>query len=311
MDKILELLSKMLPENEVKEFSGVVSEMLEEAKANIKAELEAEYNQNLEEAYAQLSEEVKTAEKTAVEGYHEAWDIIVDLYNRIEAVKNEYKQAMDEGYEEAYQIYLAEKGKNENLELELHNEYEKRFQESNEFIVDKVDLFLRTKGKEIYEMARRDVMSDPSMVEHKLVLDKIVESVSNYVSDEDRMMATSGTVDQLKKNLKEAEDRIIRLESKNIRISVENTKLQEQVKQASELLTESKNTVLEENKKARVEAAKNATGRGFVTDKIKVISEETETEPKGDKNTMVESFGKDMMQNLKEMQILAGTKVNE
>ncbi len=309
MDKILEALSKLLPEDQLKEVSSAIVEMIEETKV----ELETEFNKNLEEAYTELSEQLNESEKVAEDGYRQAWDFITDLRNRIEVMRAEYDAAIEEGYEEAYQAILAEKGKSENIETDLYEEYEKRFNESKGYVVDKLDLFLRNKGKEIYEMARRDIMNDPSMVEHKVVLEKIVESVSDYISDEDRILATSSRLDETKKNLEEAQGRIRMLEAKNIRLSTENNKLNETVKEAASLISESTKHAVEDNKKARAEKAKNVTGRGEVaTDKVKVVAEYADDSKKtGDNDnsddTIIESI--DPAQ-LHAMQVLAGTKQN-
>ena len=311
MDKILEALSKLLPEDQMKDISSAVEEMIKEAKT----ELEAEFNKNLEEAYASMAQELQEAEKVGEDGYRQSWDIITDLRNRLEMLRTEYDAALDEGYEEAYQAVLAEKGKNESLEAQLYEEYEKRFNEAKEYMVDKIDQFLRNKGKEVYEMARRDVMSDPSMVEHKVVLEKIVESVSDYITDEDRVMATSSKLAEMKKSVDDAAARIKMLEARNIRLSTDNNKLTEQVKQAAEIITESKKTGADESKKERVEKANNATGRGEVTNEnVKVVGEysNNNANAKGDsKNsdtTLVEALDPAF---LHQMQVLAGTKVNE
>ena len=87
MDKITEALKKLLPESEINEVAVAVKEMLEQAKAN----LEAEFNQKLEEAYAELTSELANAEKTAEQGYEEAYAIIGDLRNRLEVQGEEYK----------------------------------------------------------------------------------------------------------------------------------------------------------------------------------------------------------------------------
>jgi len=309
MDKITEALSKLLPEDQLKEVSSAIADMIEETKV----ELETEFNKNLEEAYAELSEQLVESEKVAEDGYREAWDFITDLRNRIEVMRAEYDSAIEEGYEEAYQAILAEKGKNESIETDLYEEYEKRFNESKGYVVDKLDLFLRNKGKEIYEMARRDIMNDPSMVEHKVVLENIVQQVSSYISDEDRVLATSSRLDETKKNLEDAQGRIRMLEAKNIRLNTENNRLNESVKQAAELIQESTQTAVADNKKARVEKAKNASGRGEVaTDNVKVVAEyANEPKSKGDNDkgddTLVESM--DPAQ-LHAMQVLAGTKNN-
>lgn len=309
MDKILEALNKLLPEDQVKDMAAAVNEILEAHKA----ELEEEYNKNLEEAYAELSKEVQEAEKVGYEGYEQAMNTINELRNRADMLRAEYNAALDEGYEEAYQEILAERGKNEQLELQLHEEYEGRYQEMRKFFVDKLHQFLETKGKEIYESARRDIMNDPAMVEHKVVLDKVVETVGNYLTDEDRVLATGSRLEDANKKLDEMASRVRILEAKNIRLSNENTRLNEQVREAADMLTESKKTVLEESRKVRAEKSKNVTGRGeLVTGKnAKVIAEfagdAAGKKKNDDDTTLVESMNPE---DLRAMQILAGTKAN-
>ena len=55
MEKIVEALTKLLPEDSVKDISEAVKVELEKAKQ----ECEQEYNSKLEEAYAELSKELK------------------------------------------------------------------------------------------------------------------------------------------------------------------------------------------------------------------------------------------------------------
>lgn len=312
MDKIFEALSKMLPEDQVKEVSSAINEMLEASKA----ELESEYNKNLEMAYEELSKELKDSEKVALEGYEQAMNIINELKNDNVKLKTElqeeYNSSLEEGFEEAYQEILAERQKNEQIELQLHEEYENKYQEMRKFFVEKLHQFLETKGKEIYEMARKDIMSDPSVVEHKLVLDKVVNAVGNYLTDEDKVVASSTKVEEISKKLEEQSTRIRMLEAKNIRLANENTKLNEQVKEAADLITESRTLVLEESRKNRSEKAKNVTGRGEITNgQTKVISEfktESEKTSSDESETLIESISPE---ELHQMQVLAGTKVNK
>jgi hypothetical protein len=275
MEKILESLKKLLPETEVNEVSSAIQEMLDEAKAD----LEAEFNQKLEEAYAELSKEVSDAEKVAEQGYEEAYSIIADLRNRLELQGEEYKSALEEGYEEAYQMLKQEQGKNQKLEVEMYEEYDQKLAQMKEYIVDKVDQFLQFKGQEIYEQAKREIVNDPRMVEHKVALDKIVDIASNYLSDEDFNSAKSAKLEEANKAIEEMKGQLRILEARNIRISTENTKLNEAVRQAQEVITESKRVVTETKKesvlnerKERTEKAKNVTGRGK-TDDGEVISE--------------------------------------
>ena len=128
MDKITEALKKLLPESEINEVAASINESLEQAKT----ELEAEYNAKLEEAYTELTGELTSAEKVAEQGYEEAYAIIGDLRNRLELQGEEYKAALEEGYEEAYQMLKTEKDKNQQLEVEMYEEYDKKLVEMKE-----------------------------------------------------------------------------------------------------------------------------------------------------------------------------------
>lgn len=275
MEKIVEALKKLLPESEVNEVSSAVQEMLDHAKAD----LEAEFNQKLEEAYAELSGEIVDAEKVAEQGYEEAYSIIADLRNRLEIQGEEYKSALEEGYEEAYQMLKQEKETNQKLEVEMYEEYDKKLVEMKEYIVDKVDQFLQLKGQEIYEQAKRDVINDPRMVEHKVALDKIVDITANYLSDEDFAAVSSSKLEETTKLVEEMKAQLRIMEARNIRVSTENTKLNEAVRQAQEVINESRTIVARTKKesvvneqKERTERATNVTGRGRTEDG-EVISE--------------------------------------
>ena len=61
MEKIVEALTKLLPEDSIEEISEAVKGELEKAKQ----EYEQEFNSKLEEAYAELSTELKETENTA------------------------------------------------------------------------------------------------------------------------------------------------------------------------------------------------------------------------------------------------------
>lgn len=274
-DKILEALKKLLPETEINEVASAVKQMLEQAKVD----LEAEYNQKLEEAYTELSSELATAEKTAEQGYEEAYAIIGDLRNRLELQGEEYKAALDEGYEEAYQMLKAEKEKNQQLEVEMYEEYDKKLAEMKEYMVDKLDQFLQFKGQEIYEQAKRDVINDPRMAEHKVALDKIVDITSNYLSDDDFAAVSSSKLEEATKAIEEMKGQLKIMEARNIRLSTENNKLTEAVRQSREIVTETRKEVSKVKKnetvneqKERTEKATNVTGRGKKEDGV-VISE--------------------------------------
>ena len=273
MNKIFNSLKNLLPAEQINEVSQAVNEMLEEAKK----EMEAEYNKNLEEAYAQLTNELSQAEKTAYQGYNEAYAIISDLQERLETQKAEFENTLEEGYEEAYQMLVAERSNKNNVESDLYEEYDSKLSEMKEYIVDKVDEFLQIKGAEIYEQAKRDLMADPRMVEHKVALDKIVNIASDYIAGDEQFFSTSGKLDEARKSVEDLKGQLRIMEARNIRLSTENTKLNESVRRASEVISESRvnNTkrIVNEQKERGVKA-KSVSGRGqLITENVQVITE--------------------------------------
>lgn len=275
MNKIFNSLKNLLPADQVNEVSHAVNEMLEEAKK----EMEAEFNKNLEEAYSQLTSELSQAEKTAYKGYSEAYSIIADLQERISNQKNEFENALEEGYEEAYQMLIAERSNKNSVESDLYEEYDAKLKDMKEYIVDKVDEFLQVKGVEIYEQAKRDLLADPRIVEHKVALDKIVNIASDYISGDEQFFSTSGKLEESRKSVEDLKGQLRMMEARNIRLSTENTKLNESVRRASEVISESRvnNTkrIVSEQKERGVRA-KSVSGRGqLVTENVQVISEST------------------------------------
>ena len=277
MDKIINSLKKILPEEQVSEVASAVSEMLAEARQ----QMEREYNKNLEEAYQSLSSELSDTEKTAYQGYNEAYSIINDLQARLEDQKGEFEKTLEEGYEEAYQMLLAERSSKNSVESDLYEEYDKKLADMKEYIVDKVDEFLQIKGTEIYENAKRDLLSDPRMVEHKVALDKIVNIASDYLTEDEAFFATSSKLDDAKKNVDELRGQLRIMEARNIRLSTENTKLNENVKRASNMINESRNAFSESKRakviseqKERMMRSRSASGKGqLVTENVQVIAE--------------------------------------
>lgn len=284
MDKITESLKNLIPQDQLNEVASAVKEMLSTAKE----EMEKEYNSNLEEAYKQVTSDLEKAEATAYKGYQEAYEIITDLRNRLESQKDEFDKSLEEGYEEAYQMLLAERSKNKDIETSLYEEYDAKLAEMKEYIVEKVDQFLQQKGTEIYEQAKKDILSDPALVEHKVVLNKIVDLTSDYIKNEDVSFITTNKITEASKQIEELRGQLRILEARSIRLSTENTKLNETVKKFNSMINESKATapvVESKNVKAkkaqviseqneRVEKVKNASGRGHInTDNVQVIAE--------------------------------------
>jgi hypothetical protein len=279
-NNIASALKKILPEEQINEVSSVINDML----VNAKEEMEQEFNKNLEEAYSQLAGELSSAEKTAYEGYQEAFEIINDLKTRLEVQKTEFEAQLEEGYEEAYQMLLAERNSKSQVEVDLYEEYDQKLAEMKAYIVEKVDQFLQSKGAEIYEQAKRDLVNDPRILEHKVALDRIVSITSDYLSDEEKSFATASKLEEATKAVEELRGQLRIMEARNIRLSTDNTRLTESVRKAS-VITESKqpqqvapkaaktSKVLTEQKE-RTLKVKNASGRGHVdTENVKVIAE--------------------------------------
>lgn len=288
MDKtIMEALKGIITEDQVAGVASVIKEMVEASAAK----LEGEYNKTLEETYQQLALETAENEKVAYQGYQEAYEIIADLRSRLETQKEELTKQIEEGYEEAYQMLLTEKAKNDSLEVEIYEEYDNKLSEMKSYIVEKVHQFLQTKGAEFYEQAKNDVVNDPRLAEHKVVLEKIVDLTSNYLGD-GAIALSSTKLEESNKKLEQLSGQMKMLEARNIRLSTENTKLNESVKKMS-LVAESKTAKVaqvvkeqqEEKAKAaqakviseqkeRAEKAEKASGRGrIVTENLEVIKE--------------------------------------
>lgn len=303
MDKILEALKKVLPGDQVNEVNAAVTAMLEEAKK----ELEAEYQKNLDEAYTQMTKELAQAEETAEQGYRDAYAIIQEQQTRQEQMREEFERVLEEQYEEAYKMILEERGKNSDLEAQMYEEYDNKLQEMKSYIVDKVDEFLQAKGKEIYEQAFRDASNDPVVAEHKVVLDKIIEIASNYLSEEEMQFATSQKLQEAQTELDRVRQQVKIMEGRNIRLSTDNTSLQKKLNEAAVVLRE--NRQLNEQKE-RAEKAANVTGKGQIDlrEGEKIIPEpgETEVAKTPESKTLVE--GNEMGIDIASAQKLAGIK---
>ena len=302
---VLETLKKLLPEDQVKEFVPAVEAMLAEARD----EIEAEYQKNLEEAYAQLAQEKTEAEGVAEQGYQEAYSIIQDLRGRLETQQAEFDSALEEGYEEAYQALLAERSKKENIEVEIYEEYDKKLAEMKEYMVDKIDEFFKHKTAELRNEVRREVMNDPSVAEHKVALDKVVNILTDYITDDQYQLANNNKLEQAVQMLDDLRNQKRILEARNVNLARENKKINEHYRVLAEQVKTSEQT-LTEARKEKIEKASKATGSGRkVTENYEVIREHN-GEPQGtaqqsDDNTLDEAFDPAFMAQMK---VLAGVK---
>jgi hypothetical protein len=310
MKNIVEVLKSLLPEDQLKEVAAIIDETIKEAVVDVAKQKEAEFNKQLENAYNELSAELQTAEKTAEQGYEEAYAIITDLRNRLEVQREEFEKTLEEGYEEAYQMLLAERAKNSTLEVDLYEEYEKKYVELKEQFVDMLDKFLHDKGAEIYEQARRDLVNDPRYAEHKVALDKIAEIAANYLTGEEIALATSSKLEDAYNQLEEMKGQIKIMEARNIRLARDNEKMTETVRATNNVVTESRRV----DKKERVAQAKGVSGRGRVVteEDTKVIAEYNQASVNNKDTTDVAALVESLMPGVDQatLNTLAGTAKN-
>jgi len=309
-NKIVEALSSILPEDTLKEVTSAVDEALNEAKT----ELEAEYQEKLDEAYEGFAGQLKEAEATATKGYEQAATIIEELRNRLETQRNEFESFQNEQYSIAAKMLEDEQSKSGDLETRLYEEYDKKYAELEENMIDKLDQFLKLKGRTYYEQARRDVLNDPTMAEHKVALDHIVDTVANYISDEEYSLATSKKLEESNKHIEDLSGRLKIVEAKNIRLAMDNQKLNEEVKKSHNLLTEQKTQKVEEKRELREEKAQHVEGKGRKVTNKELIAE-TVDKPKAEvkevaaaNTTLVEAISPE---ELKNMRILSGVTKSE
>lgn len=253
MSKITEALKNILPSDQISEVTTAIETMMAEQNAALKSE----YKSKLEEAYEEFEDEKKALEAVMEQGYQQAYEVIAEMQHRLDTQREEFETALEEGFEEAYQELQKEKSKNTDIEVDLYDEFDNRLKEMKEFFVDKIDRFLTLQEKEIYEHAKRDVLDDPQMLEHRVALDKVAQAVSGYLSEDVAGVSAS----QLEKAYKIAEElkgQMKIIESRNMRLQMSNNKLNEQVKEANGLLTEA----AKHERTARTNRKTNASGRG-------------------------------------------------
>ena len=304
MDKLIEALKKLLKPEEVNEVAKAVHEMMADSEANIRAE----YTAKLDEAYQKFQSDLKKSEETGVSGYEQAWGVIADLQKRIEEQAEEYQSLMDEGFEEAFQELQAEKAKNENIEVELYEEFDSKLKVMKDFMVEKVDQFLAFQEAEIYEQAKRDVMADPTLLEHKVALDKIVGIVADSLSEEDISLAASKKLEEAYRYIEDIKGQMRVIESRNVRLSMQNQQLAEANRRTESKLTESVNESVRMERKERASKKENVRGRGsrVIEEGEQVISEYVNPAVTSRKQDQTITEGSDPLNDLLVLSGLAG-----
>ena len=254
MDKITEALKKILPDEQVSEVAKAVEEMISE---QVKS-LESDFQAKLDESYQQFTEEKKADEAVAEQGYKQAYEIINGLMKRLDEQREEFEAALEEGFEEAFQEIQKQKGANNNIEVELYEEFDKKLKEMQDFMVEKLDQFLTLQEAEMYEHAIRNIQNDPQVAEDRVVVSKMAELLANHVDDEGLCGATTAKLEETRRAIEELRGQLRIVEIRNTKLSAQNSRLNEQVREANNLLTEASKV----ERKERAVKAKNASGRG-------------------------------------------------
>jgi hypothetical protein len=160
----------------------------------------------------------------------------------------------------------------------------------------------------MYEQARRELLNDPQVAEHKVAMDRVVGILSDYISQEDYTLATSSKLEEALKTLEELRNKQRILEARNMRLSTDNKKLNENVRVLAEA-TKSNGQTITEERNARAEKAKNVTGRGQkVTQDVKVIAEHDETPSEKPASVLSEAIKPD---DLRQMRVLSGLQTSK
>ena len=290
MDTITEALKKILPADQVTEVAKAVEHMMAEQVNS----LEQEFQAKLDEAYEQLSEEKKADEAIAEQGYQQAYAIVSDLMNRLDEQRQEFEKALEEGFEEAWNELQQEKGKNEGIEVELYDEFDNKLKEMQEFMVDKVDQFLSLQEREIYEVAKKDVLSDPAVLEQRVAVEKMAGILADYMDRDDISGISSKQLEEAHKAVENLRGQLRIVEARNVKLSAQNSKLNEQVSEANTLLTEATKAT----RKERASKAKNASGRGQRVAADQIISEYAAPTNEGSNKDRNLSEGSDPLNDL-------------
>jgi hypothetical protein len=257
-DRVLEALAALVPEETRAQVGKIVTSLLDEAVADQRSEYEAEYNKKLDEAYRIVAEERDKDWLVAEQGYKQAYDIIADLRARLGRQEEEFQETLTEEYEKAYQMILAERQKNDDLQNQLYEEFDGRTQAIKEYMIEMVDKFLGKMGEEYYEVARREVLNDPCLAEHRVAFERVLDVAKDYLSDEDIMLNTNTKVNELERQVETLEYSKRQVEAKNMRLMTENSRIHEYLKETKELIEG--NILNEQN--ARLERASEVQGRG-------------------------------------------------
>lgn len=286
MNKIEEALKKLLPAEQVQEVLQAIQEQIDEGNS----QLDAKYQANLNQAFEEAQKDIDETATTAYRGFEQAWAMIEDLQLRLEKMNEEWESAQDENHEEAWELLQAEMAKNNGIEEKVYQEANEKIRQVQEMFIEKIDEFMQVERQEIFEDAIRHIMSDPRRVEERVALEEIAQTAAKYLSHSDNFEAVSSKkLEETYKALEDLRANMRVLEQRNVRLSTQNTRLNDKVALQEAALNES--TKVE--RKERANGAKNVSGRGQrVLGKEQVIAEyrAPQTSQQTDDETLVEGI---------------------
>lgn len=254
MDTITQALRKFLPAEHVAEVAKAVENVIAEQFSV----MEQEFATKLENAYAQLTEEKEVVEATAFKGYQQAYEIIASLMNRLDEQAVEFEHTMNTEFGKAYSEIEKHKNKNNEIEDEVYDEFNKKLAEMKDIMVDKLDQFMSLQENELYEAAKREVLSDPRILEQRVAVEKMAEILSDYISNDQVAGVSSGKLEDAHKQIEDLKGKLRVIEGRNVNLKRKNEKLEEQVSEAHAVITEA--TKVE--RRERVNRRGIASGRG-------------------------------------------------
>ena len=136
---------------------------------------------------------------------------MINSWNDCYISVKEHDEAMEKGFEEAFQIIQAEKERNEQLERDLYEEYDKKLKDVREFMITQVDKFLD---------------------------EKYVEAGGDIVALREKYTGEKVVTQALSPQEEEYEARIKILEARIMRLQMENTKLENFITEQSKVMGE-------------------------------------------------------------------------
>lgn len=189
-----------------------------------------------------------------IAGLTAARQVILELQAKLDRQRQEMEQQMESGFEEAYQMLQQERQKNQTLEVQLYEEYDDKLKDIKEYIVTKVDQFLRIKWEELTAAGDDRQAALLQSWRDAVPAAYLVESAINDRNDmatlvyegKDIKPETTKPADERNDKIAELKAQMRILEAKNIRLNTQVKRLEEQVRQTSQIMVEQGESIKKE-----------------------------------------------------------------